>query len=332
MWDRSTRYGEIACRMQDEIDSGAFRSGDRLPSIRALCARFEASSATVTHALYLLEDAGVIVARRRSGFYLCDNPQATDMARRPSGEPVSYQALPPQRAMLMELDQHHDRDQPLLFAKLNPELYPVVRLQRIMTDLARRNPALFTSGCQPGSSMLEPLLARRGRAMGCDWSAEDVTVTLGGDECRRFLLRLLTQPGDTVAVASPCEFRLLEELDALGLKVLEIPAHPRHGLLIDTLDFALSREKVAACVLSANFPHPTGYLMSDDAKRRTVELLEKHQVPLIEDDRCGDLYFGKSRPLPFKAFDRTGRVHYVTDFGHLIGPGMSIGFAVTELR
>ncbi len=332
MWDRTTRYGEIASQMRDEIGSGVFQPGDKLPSIRALCERFQASSATVTHALYLLEDAGMIVARRRSGFYICDTPHATGRARQSPREPVPDANLSARGALLQELDRHLDRDQPLLFARLNPELYPVVPLQRIMTDLARRNPELFTTGCRTGDTTLETLLARRGRVMGCDWSAEDVTITLGGDECRRFLLRLLTRPGDTVGVASPCELRLLEELDALGLKVLEIPAHPQHGLSIDTLDFALSREKVAACVLSANFPHPTGSLMSDDAKRRTVELLEKHQVPLIEDDRCGDLYFGKSRPLPFKAFDRTGRVHYVADFGHLIGPGMSIGFAVTELR
>ncbi|MEX3629886.1 MAG: winged helix-turn-helix domain-containing protein, partial [Burkholderia sp.] len=70
MWDRSTRYGELAFQLQEEICAGPLRPGDKLPSIRALCARFRASSATVTHALYLLEDAGMISVRPRSGFYV----------------------------------------------------------------------------------------------------------------------------------------------------------------------------------------------------------------------------------------------------------------------
>ncbi len=74
-------------------------------------------------------------------------------------------------------------------------------------------------------------------------------------------------------------------------------------------------KKIAACVLTANFPNPTGSLMSDAAKRRTVDLLAQHGVPLIEDDSVGELYYGKARPLPFKAFDQTGNVYYCATWG-----------------
>lgn len=333
MWDRSTRYGELAFQLQEEICSGPLSPGDKLPSIRALCARFQASSATVTHALYLLEDAGMISVRPRSGFYVRERFHAVE--RRPPArvpEACLQPALPAQRALLRSLEVLAAADQPMLFARINPELYPAVALQRIMTEQARRNPA-FLTGCLIGpDSPLHRQLARRGRIMGCDWHAEDITITLANYEVYRTLFRSLTQPGQTVAIASPAPMRLLEELDEHGLKVLEIPSHPEHGLSIDTLEFALRREKVAACAFSANFPHPTGGQMSDAGKRRVVELLAEHGVPLIEDDRNGDLHFGEKRPLPFKAFDRTGLVHYFSDVSGLVGHGLSIGFAVTNLR
>jgi len=332
MWDRTTRYGELASQLHEEICSGAFRPGDKLPSIRALCSRFKGSSATITHALYLLEDAGLIAARPRSGFYVRERQASIGQPQQPRPEAVAQPALPAQRALLRELDRLEVHEQPMLFAVIDPDLYPVLALQRIMTAQARRNPSFFTLGDMCAQSPLAGQLARRGRLMGCNWRAEDVTVTPGGKFTHRALLRVLTKPGDTVAIASPASMRLLRDLDAMGLKALEIPAHPEHGLSTDTLDFVLKRESVAACVFSANFSHPTGGLMSDNAKRRTVGLLAKHGVPLIEDDQNGELYFGKSRPLPFKAFDQAGLVHYITNLSDLISPGMSIGFAVTDLR
>ena len=332
MWDRTTRYGELASQLHAEICAGEFRPGDKLPSIRSLCSRFKGSSATVTHALYLLEDAGLIAARPRSGFYVRERQAIVGQSSQPRPEVATQPALPAQRALLRELDRLHVHEQPMLFAVIDPELYPVVALQRIMTAQARRNPSFFTLGDMCAESPLAEQLARRGRLMGLNWRTEDITITSGGKFSHRALLRVLIKPGDTVAIASPTSMRLLWDLDAMGLNVLEIPAHPEHGLSTDTLDFVLKREKVAACIFSANFSHPTGGLMSDDAKRRTVGLLAKYGVPLIEDDHNGELYFGKSRPLPFKAFDQDGLVHYITNLSDLISPGMSLGFAVTNLR
>lgn len=330
MWDTRTRYGELASQLHAEIKAGTLRPGDKLPSIRALCAQFKGSTATVTHALYLLEDAGLIAARARSGFYVCDQaPVRLQQQQRPVA--AAQPALPTQRMLLRELSQLHSRDQPLLFAAMNPALYPVTALQRIMTTQVRRKPALLSMDDCDISPLAEQL-ARRGRLLGCEWQPEDIAITHGEHATVHAFLRLLTQPGDAVAIQSPANMRLLEELDAAGLRALEIPTHPLEGLSIGALEFALKRERVAACVFSANFPNPTGSLMSDEAKRRTVALLAQHGVPLIEDDENGELYFGKHRPLPFKAFDQTGLVHYCADLSDLIGPGLSIGFVVSTLQ
>ena len=327
----ATRYSELAARLQEDIAARRLNPGQRLPSVRELCRTFRASPATVTHALHLLEDAGLIEARPRSGFYVRrpDHQLQVPSQTAPTLARPLPVALSAQRALMREFHRsdHCDR---LCRALIDPDCYPGVTLQRIMTLQARRDPTILAqmSVCG-GSSALREQLARRSVLLGCHWDAEEVLITHGETEAVHTFLRLFTKPGDVVAIQSPSHMALLNLLDMLGVQVLEIPAHPVDGLSVEALAFALKREKIAACVLTANFPNPTGSLMSDAAKKRTVALLAEHGIPLIEDDTAGEIYFGKNRPLPFKAFDQTGNVYYCSDLGFLVGPGISVGFAVT---
>ena len=66
--------------------------------------------------------------------------------------------------------------------------------------------------------------------------------------------------------------------------------------------------------------------MSDLRKQQMVRMLEVADVPLIEDDIYGDLYYGVDRPRPAKVFDRTGNVIYCNSFSKTISPGLRLGW------
>jgi DNA-binding transcriptional MocR family regulator len=68
--------------------------------------------------------------------------------------------------------------------------------------------------------------------------------------------------------------------------------------------------------------------MPDDKKRKLVELLMRHDVPLIEDDVYGELHFGNQRPVPAKTFDSKGIVMLCSSFSKCLAPGYRIGWAV----
>ncbi|GGP22745.1 GntR family transcriptional regulator [Silvimonas iriomotensis] len=326
-----TRYGELARLLCERINSGQLKPGDRMPSVRELCAAHQASPATVTHALHLLEDKGLIEARPRSGFYvrrrqghLKAPQQCADLEPRPQVVELSEH-----RALIREFERSSRHDW-LARAHIDPELFPSVAFQRLMTNHARRDPGLLARpGRCGGASALREQLARRSQLLGCDWRADEIFITHDETEAVGCFLRLLTKPGDVVAIQSPCNPALLNLLDTFQLQVLEIPAHPCDGLSVDALAFALKREKVTACIFSANYPNPTGSLLSDRDKQRCVQLLAEYGIALIEDDTSGEFYFGQQRPLPFKAFDETGNVFYCADLSAVIGPGIGLGFAVT---
>ena len=151
-------------------------------------------------------------------------------------------------------------------------------------------------------------------------------ITAGGIEALNLALRATTQPGDVVAVESPTYFGLLQLFESMGLKALEIPTDPEHGISLPALELATRDGGVAACVLMPNFSNPTGSLMSDMAKQQLVRLLAERQVPLIEDDIYGEFYQGRERPRPAKAFDETGNVLYVASYTKLVAPGMRVGW------
>ena len=78
----------------------------------------------------------------------------------------------------------------------------------------------------------------------------------------------------------------------------------------------------------SNFSNPTGSCMTDDAKRRLVDLVDRHEVPLVEDDVYGDLAFDGSRPTALKAFDRDGLVLSCGSFSKSLSPGLRVGWAL----
>jgi DNA-binding transcriptional MocR family regulator len=71
---------------------------------------------------------------------------------------------------------------------------------------------------------------------------------------------------------------------------------PVTGIDLDAFQQALKSFPVKACVFVLNFNNPLGSCMPDEHKKRLVDIISKHNIPLIEDDIYGELYFGKSTP------------------------------------
>jgi DNA-binding transcriptional MocR family regulator len=68
--------------------------------------------------------------------------------------------------------------------------------------------------------------------------------------------------------------------------------------------------------------------MPDAKKKQLVELLAKKEIPLIEDDIYGELFFGKTRPRTCKSYDRKGMVLQCGSFSKSLAPGYRIGYAI----
>jgi DNA-binding transcriptional MocR family regulator len=141
-------------------------------------------------------------------------------------------------------------------------------------------------------------------------------------------LEAVCHPGDIVAVESPIYFGLLQTLEVHGLKALEIPTHPRDGISLPALRFAIEHNSIRACLVISNFNNPLGSHIPDDHKQELVALLARHEIPLIEDDILGELYFTERRPTVAKAYDEKGLVMLCSSFSKDLNPGYRVGWVV----
>ena len=155
----------------------------------------------------------------------------------------------------------------------------------------------------------------------------DIVVTQGCIEALNIALRAVAQPGDTVAVESPTYYGLLQVLESLGLRALEIPTSPRSGLSVDALELALrTHPGVKAVVVVPNFQNPLASVMPDEQKQRLVDLCEQSSVALIEDDTYGALSDDNATLSSLKTWDRSGNVIHCASLRKTLAPGMRVGW------
>ncbi len=322
------RYERLADEFAGLIADGVLRRGERLPSVRRLAEEKRVSVSTAVQALRQLELRGLVEARPQSGFFVRSRPPAAPPAspRTTADAPVVVDL----NQRLIEVLHTNQRPGivPLGAALPAAGLLPVGALHRRYASVARRHPQLL-EGCSH-TDINDPLLVRqlvkRSLAWGGPLEGTEIVVTNSCTESLSLCLRAVTRPGDTVAVESPAYYVMLQLLESLGLRALEIPCDPQTGLSVPALDLATRDDQVAVVLLVPNASNPLGSVMPDSAKRRLVELMAARRVPVIEDDIYGDLCFATQRPWPLKAFDTTGNVMLCASYSKSLSPSLRIGF------
>jgi len=192
--------------------------------------------------------------------------------------------------------------------------------------LKNRDPGGQAYNFPPGNLPLRIQIARHYLECGLTLSPEEIYLTNGCLDSLYLALKVLTQPGDTIAVESPIFAAILYTIKGIKLKAVEIPLDPRQGMDLDALKKAIHRYKIKAVMSVPNFNNPMGCLMPDVNKKRLVEMLAEKDIPLIEDDVNGDLYLGENRPKPAKTFDKTGNVILCSSFTKSLAANLRVGW------
>ena len=217
------------------------------------------------------------------------------------------------------------------FASAAPpeSLLPTAKISKAMIQALRKSPSAGLA-YEPvqGNPDLRRQIARNSILWGGAISEDDIITTNGCMDALTLCLSAVTQPGDTIALESPAYYGSLQLAESLGLKVLEVPTHAATGVDLEYLDKAIPKFKIKACLFVTNFTNPLGACMPDCNKQALVRLLEKYNIPLIEDDIYGDMYFGKERPGVCQTFDTNGLVLLCNSFSKSLAPGYRVGWTV----
>lgn len=324
------KYSEVADRIQSLIDRRILKVGDKLLSVRALSKEQGISLSTAFQAYYYLESKGLIEARPQSGYYVKYSPE--HVLELPNVSDPIDDALPVSVDDMINsvyLDLRSDKLLNFAMAAPSSSLLPIAKLNKAVMHTLRETQTSCTHYEHvQGNLLLRKQIVRQAFNWGGRVSEDDVIVTAGCVEALSLCVKAITKPGDAVAIESPTYFAIFQVMESHGLKVVEIPSDPQTGIDLDYLEQAIPRFDIKACLFVPNFNNPLGSCMPDENKKRLVEMLAKKEIPLVEDDIYGELYFGKTRPKTCKSFDRKGLVLHCGSFSKSLAPGYRIGWTI----
>ncbi|NTW10430.1 MAG: PLP-dependent aminotransferase family protein, partial [Chlorobiaceae bacterium] len=211
------------------------------------------------------------------------------------------------------------------------DLFPIQEVEELFARLdIRKKQAAFQYGPTHGlPSLLESLhgfLERKGLPV----NENRLLITTGSLQAINLLGRAFIDPGDPVIVENPCFIGALSafksyEADLRGIGV------DNEGIAIDELEEECRREpKAKFLYVTPYFHNPAGLLYSSERKEKLVAALQGRDIPLIEDDAYGDLYFNAEdarRLKPMKAINPDGiDICYTGSFSKILGPGLRLGW------
>ncbi|MCW3464449.1 aminotransferase-like domain-containing protein [Chitinophaga nivalis] len=321
-------YLRLADKIETMIHQGVYAIGDKLPSVRSLHKEHGISISTALQVYTHLEKRGWVTAREKSGYFVqYAQPIRPQLPPVTNPSPMAAEVRIYDQVEMFLQKQKGKKFISLIGESPHISLLPTLKLNKALQQIARSHTTAYLPyGDLIGHEPLRRHIARLSLHWGGALHPEQIVVTNGAIEGAGLALRAVAKAGDTIAIESPTFFGLLQAIESLGMKALEIPTDPATGVSLDKLEHAFRKKKVQACLFTTNYNNPLGSCMPDSHKAQLALLLQQYQIPLIEDDVYGDLHFAPERPKTIKTYDRDGLVLYCSSFSKTIAPGLRIGW------
>ncbi|MEV0570301.1 PLP-dependent aminotransferase family protein [Dactylosporangium sp. NPDC050588] len=293
--------------------------GSRLPTVRELSARHQASPVTVTRAIRALTAEGVLDAQPGRGTFVARRPRAAReqdlgwqsiaLGARPPGEDAMQALLAVPRPGMI----------PLSSGYLDADLQPVAALGAALARAARQ-PAAWQRGPVEGR---EDLRAWFARTAGGELRAEDMNICPGGQSALSTAFRALCTPGDPILVEAPTYLGALAAARAAGLRIVPVPADAE-GVRPDLLEAAFRRTGARLFYCQPLYANPHGATLAAARRPEVMAAVRDAGAFLLEDDYARDLAIDDDPPRPLVADDPHGHVVYLRSLTKSAAPGLRV--------
>lgn len=335
-------YLQIRDRIRRLIQTGALQPGDKLPSIRSLAESTRVNKLTVIEAYNVLEAEGLVEARQGAGYFVSPDttscPQSGSNFAPPQDVIVSEQPPPPLLSEELKGGSYFNLYMTSVQVRSSAGMidlssgFPLESGLEDLPRIARRavkqiTGCLFNYDLPQGQLMLRQQVSRMlVQQYGINVTPEDLIITNGSKQALSLVVRYYVKPGDWVIVESPTWHGMLSLLYNMGAKVIGIPM-TAEGMNLELLEKNLYTYRPKLIFTVSTLHNPTGITTSQSHRRQLLELAERYDCVILEDNAYEGLNF-EPVPAPIKALDRKNIVTYVGTFSKTIMPGIRVGYLV----
>lgn len=209
------------------------------------------------------------------------------------------------------------------------ELFPGAELAQIAHKILCENPVgALQYGTTDGLLAMRECAKERAKKVNSVKEDDQILIMTGANQGIDLTAKALINKGDKIIVESPSFIGSLNafrtyECELVGVEVEE------DGMNIEALEEALkSNENVKMIYTIPTFQNPTGTTMSFEKRKKLIELANRYDVLVLEDNPYGDLRFKGEDIATIKSMDTDGRVVYAGSFSKILSPGMRLGYLI----
>lgn len=330
MMDEKAGKGTLQQLVYDTVAKGIatreWKESDKLPSVRVMAERLKVHRLTVLKAYQQLLEDGIVEVKYKSGYFVAGKTEDVSAESLAFSPPWEYQArsLYVNRSRLSDIHRHQV-DYQMSEALIDPALLPNAFLSNHVKQVFDMYPkVLSTYSSVSGDLELREEMARYFmEKQGIAIHPEELLITTGSQQAIDLISRSLVKSGDAVLIERPTYSPAIDVFVQQNVNLLPIEITPQ-GYDLEHIEYMMRTEKPKLFYMNPTFQNPTGYTVPATQRKALVELAERYECILVEDEVYHDIYFGDPPPLPFFYYDTEGYVIHIRSFSKYVAPGLRI--------
>lgn len=295
-------YKQIVDYIKEKVVGGEWPVRSQIPAQRELAKAFGVNRSTVVTALEELKAERVLEAIGGSGTRVSNNTWS-----------MLTSSTPPDWLSIVRLGT----------GELSPELIPSKMMRDVISRLPEQLDNLGYSEPK-GLLRLREQISRHLKTRGIDASPASILIVSGALQALQLISVGILHRGATIFLEKPSYLSSLHIFQSTDMRLFGIPLDEA-GIRPELITQHKRRQNGALLYTIPSFHNPTGTLMTAARRQQLLQVCEKEQLPIIEDDVYGELWLDEPGPQPLKVYDKNGLVLYLGSLSKTLSPGLRIG-------
>jgi len=215
----------------------------------------------------------------------------------------------------------------------SPHAFPIKIIERITKNILEKHgtQALQYGPTEGLTPLREVLIKRMKKTRKIDCTLEQIIVTSGSQQVLDLIPKILINPGDYIVVECPTYVGALSAFNCYQPQY--IPIHmDEEGMKINELEeeIKINKDKIKFIYTIPNFQNPSGVTLSLDRKKHLLEIAEKYDILILEDEAYSELEYTREIIPSIKSMDKNNRVIYTHTLSKVLSPGFRLGWVVGD--
>lgn len=335
---RKPIYLQIKNQIEHLIAIGNLPANFVLPAERTLCQKLGVNRSTVIKAYMELKADGLVESRVGSGTVVLAPLSKDTTQDKMYIPPLRWGQFESKRASrageqtINNILSVFEKEKIISFASgiSSEDAHEIGLMAKLQNQIIERyREKVFMPTPVDGSMELKTAIKSYLQENGINAETKQIMVTSGSQQAIEFFARLLIEPGDVILAEEPTYIGAIQAFESYEAKIIGIPMDEQ-GIRLDILEACLIKYRPKFIYTQPNFHNPTGLSMSLERRKGLLKLAYYYNLPILEDDPYGELYYEENRMPTLKSLDSNEYVVYLSSFSKTISFSLRVGFVAAS--